>query len=156
MPGGGPRDPGSRPITERSGCAARSICRALGHDTFVAARADGRRRRRLAAPSPTRTDPGNHSEQCSPHQSLSRSTVHRCQETPSISRRRRRHYCTIGLHAPRRGGHRAALIGWARPQWGGTHAPTNGRTWCCGDLHSDRRVRQHKRQRRVDEPPPDR
>src|SRR6202040_908513 len=29
MPGGAPLDPGSRPITERSGCAARSTCRAL-------------------------------------------------------------------------------------------------------------------------------
>src|SRR5271166_1002774 len=29
MPGGGPLNPGSQPITERSGYAARSMCRAL-------------------------------------------------------------------------------------------------------------------------------
>ena len=32
MPGGGPLDPGSRLITKRSGCAARSTCRAFGCD----------------------------------------------------------------------------------------------------------------------------
>ena len=58
------------------------------------------------------------------------------------------------LHVPRYGGYRATLIGWAPLEWGGTHAPTNGRTCCCSHLRSDRRVRQHQRQRRVDDDHP--
>jgi hypothetical protein len=94
MPGGGPHDAGSRPITERSGCAARSICRALGHDTFVAARADGRRRRRLAAPSPTRTDPGTTQSSAQP--------TNRYQEVPFtvVKKHRQFHVGVDGITAP--------------------------------------------------------
>src|ERR1700752_3233146 len=56
------------------------------------------------------------------------------------------------LHAPRDGGYRATLNGWARLEWGGTHAPTKRRT--CSHLRSGRRVRQHNRQRRVDDDHP--
>ncbi|MGB8503002.1 hypothetical protein, partial [Mycobacterium sp.] len=49
------------------------------------------------------------------------------------------------LHVPRYGGISRTLIGWARLEWGGTHAPTNGRTCGCSHLRSDRRVRQHNR-----------
>ena len=45
------------------------------------------------------------------------------------------------LHAPRYGGYRATLNGWAPLERGGTHAPTNGRTCGCSHLRSDRRVR---------------
>ena len=58
------------------------------------------------------------------------------------------------LHVPRYGGYRATLIGWARLEWGGTYAPTNGRTCGCSHLRSDRRVRQQKRQCRVDDDHP--
>jgi hypothetical protein len=79
--------------------------------------------------------------------------VHRYQETPVNSRRRRRHYCTISLTRRVTGISRHAER-WAPLDWGETHAPTNGRTCGCSHLRSDPRVRQHNGQRRVDDDHP--